>query len=553
MRWAVAVCLLGALGPLLFAQDGGSSLPAATPPVARYGFSGRVVNAVTGEGVGRAKVSFYSGEQQATLSGPDGSFHFDGAPAGQMSVVAEKPGYFAEMMLPDTYHAPELVTVSAQMTPVVVKLVPAAVVTGSIREGNGDPVAQLPVMMLRRTVQSGKIRWAQVGYASSDEEGEFRVPDVMPGTYLLRYGPRWTTSVFTEGKTKGYAAEFYPSAATEAAAAPLKLGAGQILPVEITVRQTTPITVSGTIAGLPDGSYPAVEVFDEDGEAMPAPEEGATRRDAFTLHFAAPGTYKVRVTARAQAPPGVEPPLLLGETTLAVNASLAGVTIALGPAASFPIAITETHVRAQEPTVPVANQSPVMQNLRLVSVDSANNEIAATLEPKGKSLSFRDVFPGTYRLYAYPDGQRYLESATLAGRDILHEPFTVRSGETGVIEVKTSDDGATVTGLVNGIVPPATAAAGGVISAGYRSQPTVLLFSEAGESEQPQRAGAEQGNFQFPGIAPGSYKVYAFDHPDEVEYRNPAVMERYAGDAVSVTLGAGEQKNVNLNLIRVNP
>ena len=51
------------------------------------------------------------------------------------------------------------------------------------------------------------------------------------------------------------------------------------------------------------------------------------------------------------------------------------------------------------------------------------------------------------------------------------------------------------------------------------------------------------------GLAPGEYLVFAFDHVEGLEYSNPDVMDAYASQAAHVTLTAGQQAQVQVELI----
>src|SRR5271168_1882046 len=58
--------------------------------------TGMVVNALTGEGVSKAKVDVYAGEAFSVFSGADGRFEVENVPEGQWQVMARKPGYFSD-------------------------------------------------------------------------------------------------------------------------------------------------------------------------------------------------------------------------------------------------------------------------------------------------------------------------------------------------------------------------------------------------------------------------------------------------------------------------
>jgi hypothetical protein len=54
------------------------------------------------------------------------------------------------------------------------------------------------------------------------------------------------------------------------------------------------------------------------------------------------------------------------------------------------------------------------------------------------------------------------------------------------------------------------------------------------------------GNASVPNLAPGSYQVVALTDVSELEFRNPAVMQKYLIHAIAVTLQPGD--NVILRL-----
>src|ERR1035438_6664316 len=111
IAWA-ADCLMGALSLTIVAcglllpvraQTGGAvqvwsspGLPSTQARGEKYTVSGTVINAVSGEPVGKALVQLYDMQQRTMFSDGDGRFQFDGILAGRISLNAQKPGYFGE-------------------------------------------------------------------------------------------------------------------------------------------------------------------------------------------------------------------------------------------------------------------------------------------------------------------------------------------------------------------------------------------------------------------------------------------------------------------------
>ena len=49
-------------------------------------------------------------------------------------------------------------------------------------------------------------------------------------------------------------------------------------------------------------------------------------------------------------------------------------------------------------------------------------------------------------------------------------------------------------------------------------------------------------------LPPGSYKIAAIENAQDLEFRNPVVMEKYLEHAVDVNLAPGDQKNVRVEV-----
>ncbi len=129
----------------------------------------------------------------------------------------------------------------------------------------------------------------------------------------------------------------------------------------------------------------------------------------------------------------------------------------------------------------------------------------------------------------------YVESITYGDEDLLHHPITVLPGATQPIEIELRNDSAQIAGTVE----PHEAGKRATIVA---IRQKVLNVVEAKES-------GERGAFLLEGLAPGDYQVFAFDS-DQVEFRNPDAMLKYATRAVLVSVGAGMKESVRLAVIR---
>ncbi len=142
------------------------------------------------------------------------------------------------------------------------------------------------------------------------------------------------------------------------------------------------------------------------------------------------------------------------------------------------------------------------------------------------SFTLPNVMPGNYRFDLRAPTPFYMKSATLDGRDIANTEQPIGPGA-GEIDVVLSDECGSVEGIVTADGRPAVA--------------TVLLQSDQGKTLLVE-AGVD-GHFKLDSIRPGDYKIYAWDDPTNVEYANPAWMQRNA-KGVDVTVSAGQNAQV---------
>jgi hypothetical protein len=323
-----AVLLLG--GVWLAARGQGRGGPAPT------GFIlGRVVDAATNRPVVGATVSLStlqaapgdpsplplpaSAVGSNALTGSDGRFLFRSLGPGTYGLVADAPSYLTGglgQQRPGGRMQPLVLAAGQRAGEVTIRLWSEAVVSGVVADESGAPVPEVWVHMLPRdrTPPPGQLpvtRSATSYGARTDDEGAFRIGDVMPGEYvvvvpsrsvqmpvsagsadaaaiqslrssgapdvgatsrgtrvgdsllLTHYEGVWGGSnalaailpptLRPDGRLVAYAATFHPSASTIEGATTLALRAGDNrFGIDIRLRPVTMTSVSGQVLG-PDG------------------------------------------------------------------------------------------------------------------------------------------------------------------------------------------------------------------------------------------------------------------------------------------------------------
>ncbi len=202
--FALGVALLTVFVAQVPQRDAGGGPPSGTAVI-----SGRVVtDDATPQPVRRAIVTI-GGDAPAgrsAITDDDGRFTFASLPAGQFTISARKAAY-----LPGAYGAVRpgrpgtpLTLAAGHQAEVTVKVTRGAVVTGTVRDELGQPLASIPVAVVR-VPGSGAIEtlFNNAEHATSDDRGVYRVFGLAPGEYVVAALPRLPGSGEITGWTAG--------------------------------------------------------------------------------------------------------------------------------------------------------------------------------------------------------------------------------------------------------------------------------------------------------------------------------------------------------------
>src|SRR5271168_3830783 len=155
---------------------------------------GTVVNSVTGEPIYRALVQI--GGQFAALTDHEGHFEFEGV-TENIRPWAMKPGYFSEHQFPGGFEAASggsgTAIAPSEDQPVVVKLVPEAIISGTVTGQDGAPLEGIPVQLRTLAVRDGLSRWQHSQGTKTNSEGQYRFAELQAGKDAV------TTGFHTEG------------------------------------------------------------------------------------------------------------------------------------------------------------------------------------------------------------------------------------------------------------------------------------------------------------------------------------------------------------------
>jgi Carboxypeptidase regulatory-like domain len=528
-----------------------SSAPASPANQAhgeKYSVSGTVINALTGEPIRRALVQVYGVQQRTSFTDGDGRFQFDGMPAGQISLNAQKPGYFGEQEMRRQGQLP--FEVGPNSDSVVLKLTPEGVISGKVTTAAGTPLEHVPLSLMYLNVREGRRRYDSKGTAVTDEDGRYRFANLLPGAYYLATGPFAPPleSVFelpAESKT-GYPGVYYPGVPDLASSSPVSLSAGQQAEASFSLNEVPSYNISGTISGYVPNQGVNVQLCDQSGTPVSFSYQFSPDNGRFDFHGVPSGVYVLK--AFSQSAPN-QP--VRAETQLNVASNVFNLHLALVPAISIPVSVRTESMAQSAPgarrySFPPSQGPPL--GVRLMATQPGSSDSYATLEgPAGaQTLIFRNVEPGMYSVELMPQGSFYVQSAEYGQGNLLTDDLTVTAGAPALtMDVVLRDDVASLGVTVkpsSGLDVPATIVV--VPARGSNMPPRTTQYSP---SRDPTGGRSEA---EISSLAPGEYFVLAFDHIDSVEYSNPDVLKDYLPQAAHATLSANQNNRVTVDLIR---
>jgi len=499
---------------------------AAQPGPGDGSIAGRVLDSITSAPIRKAAVTLNApGAQLWTESDAEGRFEFTTLPPGTYTLSASHAGYFD--------HPKHVAVGTSEKLAMDVRLSPQAVITGHILDEDGDPIAGAPVRLFKATFRAGRIQWSNSSGAQSNETGEYRIPNLPPGRYLVRAAnPRLATSNssyrdrdLADRPILTYYPTYYPNSTSQQDASPIELGIGTALSgVDIRfsrVPVAAAFHVKGKVVGVTPGSQNGVGVsFDQTDTGISS--SGAYAKPPnweFEVRLR-PGQYR----AIANVTGG---PVAYATASLTVTSDVDGLVLTMSP----PPVLTGQVVTAER------DSQVSFEGLRLL-VTHLDNHTGGQVQPgaTGKFVFTADYFrPGrmALRINGIPN-DCFLQSVRLGGREVDPDEFEVLTSTT--LDVILSNTAAMITGRITGE------------DGKNLPDSVVTLFSADGKSP-PARQSTDDGSFKLPSLRPGKYKLFAWEEVDINRWQDPAFLKKYEGYATEITVGPKETKSVELRAI----
>jgi hypothetical protein len=484
---------------------------------------GTAVNSVTGQPVPRASVTLENadasgeGEPARAATDSEGRFAFTAIAAGRYQLSAQHDNF---QYIPPRRNGLLTLIAGDRRTDLVVRLAPLGAIAGHVRNEEGDPLENIAVSVLSyRYTSSGRqlspVPIRQAPGPITDDQGAYRVHGLPPGKYFI-----WAVIA---GQRPGippderYASSYYPSATDDSGAAPLDLAAGQELRnIDIVLRRFHVASVRGRVTNPPAAPVDVVAENDISNPGSRADSQGR-----FEIRDLLPGPYSL--TARATAG---------GKQYTAMR------PIQLGPDGLEGIELTLLPPVSLDGVVRIEGNSGIKPSELHFAVAGREVRRGGTVNDDW-TFSVADLPPAVYHLSLFAPGNTYQKSLRCGNTEVTVSGIDLTSGAGCDLTVTLSANGGRIEGqIVDEDGQPAPSA---VVTLADSSAPTRVI----GDPD----IGLD-GHFRAEGLAPGTYRVYAWESVDQNQFQyDPEFTKPYESYGQTVEIGEGGRKTVTLRLI----
>jgi len=540
-----------------------SAIPAPQTAVAsapvQHGFriAGTVVNSLTGQAIAGASIAIAPTSEgtdrdisKSVTTGADGRFAFTGLSQGKYSLMAATRGFSLQYF---EHHDPfaSAIAVGPDLDTdhLVFRLQPDASIEGQVTDENNDPVQAALVRLFQATTEEGQQKTVPVNQAQTDDQGQYRIGHLAPGTYYLSVSARpWFAQNFGPRRTNAdadaraaqdaaaldvtYPLTFYGGSFDSASATPLTLTAGEKTTADMTLHAVPSLhlrihTGSNESSVLGKMVFPRISqrIFQGYLDSVFNAPDSWVAPGVIEISGLAPGHYVVEM------PPSSGPNDKAGARAWYREIDLSGdadITASEGPGfatVSGNILFTDGRV-------------PIHASVRLSNPDTGET-FRSDINERGQfDFNADDVRPGRYVFALEEANGLFLQRLSATGAKVNGRTIEISNAGNVRISGVASHGAALVQG-----------------AALYNDQPyagaMIVLVPQDPANNGPlfrRDQSDSDGTFTLPNVVPGQYTVIAIASGWDLEWANPAVLQPYLkqGERVEVPVNGRLQIKVQV-------
>jgi len=516
---------------------------------ATYPVHGVVLNRITHQPIARALVD---GQFDAALTDSEGRFELN-LPLETNQISVRRPGFTQRGQGMD-----QIVMLTANTPDLTLYLTPQATITGHISLSNGDDPVGIRFYAYRLQVAEGREQWGTSGIVTTNSEGIFRLPNIdAPATYVLCNMPAQDQNrpATRSAQVLGYPSVCYPgpisSSTNRSSANLLAVKPGQQVDFELTLTRQPFFPVSIAIQNQEPGQPARIGIFDESGRPLNFPAH-RNEQQGVTEFNLPNGNYYAESFMPGQKSG-------YGRIDFHVaNRPLPGLSMVIHSLHPIPVEIrknfTEKSALDQIQIQGRINSAMTAGlSLSFMPVDSVGgNRSGGGLQPvegssSGSQFEIDGVEPGRYWVQTYPF-EGYISSITSGGVDLSREPLVVAIGSTAApIQITLRND----VGEIECTVNPSSPAGPANPSQSPEVSFTFIYAIPVAQTQSHIQPALSQGPGQvtIPNLPPGTYRVVAFDHFQEIDLSDAQSLARLTANAQTVKVTPGSSASVQVDLV----
>src|ERR1019366_4698762 len=521
-----------------FGLSAQSNQPAHAPSVQQgYRIAGIVVNWATGQPVAGASVAIAPTTQgterdisRSVTTGADGRFAFAGLSRGKYSLLAAAHGFMFQGFERHGMYSTAVVTgPDLDSEHLVFRLQPDASIEGTVTDENNDPVQNAMVRLFEQSREEGRQRTVPMNQGQTDDQGQFRIGHLAPGTYYLAVSARpWyaqNSRVILRRKSNNPDAEaraaqeaaaldvtypltFYPDSPDSAGASPIVLHPAERVTADVVMRAVPSLhlrirTSNSASAGSPGMvGFPRVlqRIFDGYLDPVFNAPESSVEPGIVDIAGLAPGHYVIEMPISKRAGDkgadreGYREVDLAGD--LEMNANDSSGFVAVAGSVLFE----------------GATRAPTGLAMQLSNQEAGEN-FGSEIRDK-EQFEFEGMKPGRYAVALQGSGGYFLRKMSVTGAKLTGRTLEIGGSSSVHIAATVGRGVAQVDGV---------ALRGGQPFSGAM---IVLVPRDAANNSPLFRRDQSDsdGTFTLPNVVPGQYTVLALANGWDLEWGNPAVL-----------------------------
>ena len=547
---------------LLLAQT--APAPPESKPVDTCIVEGRVINAATGEPVGRVRLFLrpLSGGLLATAqatpasyrttTGADGKFSMKDLAPGNYRLRAQRNGFVsAEYGAKGTSGTGTTLELEKgqHRAGIEFKLTPHSVIAGRVQDEIGEPVANASVRAVRYGYQYGRGRKQaiQVGSATTNDLGEYRIFGLQPGRYFVVARDESTLSAGTPPEDRSanprgaedYVPTFYPGTTDAQSAGQVDISAGvPVQGINLTLAKAQMVRVRGRLVNQTDAPGGRLSIMLLPREPMGYPNimsSSVGPQGQFDFRRLVPGSYSLAAAVypgqQTSSPYSTHVNLEVGAedidnlvVTVRMEAEISGSVRAEGDS-KVKLAGLRVSLRPAEPVDLTVGELP-----------------SATVRDDG-SFVLRNAGgePQVVSVSGLPSGT-YVKSIRTGESDALEDPLDLKGGAAAKLSVVIGENAGEVAGTVADDDQKPVASAMVVLIPDSEKRRRFQQFYRTALTNQA-------GRYSITSVDPGSYRVYVWDDVESGAWMDPEFLEPLRSKGKAVRIEEGSRENLELQVI----